>query len=118
MSSNAERPRMSPEETVALTHSLSQWLQRAGLTNAEAISGIAVDLADLLAAGENVRYRVAQLLELNPSQSGDASAALALAAEIEAYLFGELKDHLLSIESAWPGLLEHLDQLSPLGDGE
>ena len=109
---------MSPEETVALTHSLSEWLRQVGLTNADTISGVAVDLADLLAAGENVRYRVSQMLNLDPRRPGDASAALALAAEVEAYLFGELKDHLLSVESAWPGLLEHLDGLSPPEDEE
>lgn len=104
---------MSPTETVALTHALTRWLRKAGVSDDHVVADLAVDLADIVAAGQAVRDAVEGLLRQDPRNAGEAGAALALVGDMEAQLFGEMKDHLNSLESAWPVLLERLDKLSP-----
>ncbi len=100
------------ERNVAMTHALTEWLRSAGLGEHPKRADLAVDLADILTAAEAVREDVEALLTLKPTVPGEADTALTMAAAIEAQLFGELKGHLQSLESAWPSLLERLDELS------
>lgn len=113
-SSRSERVRRNVE----MTHILTEWLQRAGLSDHPNRADLAVDLADILAAAEMVRESVEALLKLNPTMPDEADSALTIAAAIEAQLFGEIKGHLGSLEVAWPVLLERLDQLSPNNEEE
>lgn len=106
---------MSPRETVALTHALGQWLRKAAVGDDAIVADLAVDLADIIAAGEFVREAVDELLRHDPLDPREADAALTLAAEMEAQLFGEMREHLSSLEIVWPKLLTRLDELSPEG---
>jgi hypothetical protein len=106
------------KQNVALAHSLTEWLGIAGLGDHPKRADLAVDLADILTAAELVREGVDALLRLNPSVPSDADSALTLATGMEAQLFGELKNHVRSLERAWPALVERLDQVSSGLDSE
>lgn len=103
----------SAARTIALTHNLRNWLQGARLDEEPASTDLAVGLADFVAAAARAQDRVEALLKLDPAVPGQADEALTLAAELEAYLFTEIKSQLERLEAAWPRLLERLDKLSP-----
>lgn len=104
---------MSPSETVRLTHALTEWLRKAGVGDDGVIADLSVDLADIIAAGHAVHHSVDELLRQDPLDPAQAGRALSLAGDLEAQLFGEMKDHLATLEVAWPALLARLDKLSP-----
>jgi hypothetical protein len=104
--------------TVALTHQISQWLQRSGVTG-EPMSGLPVDLADALAAAERVRTLLDELLRLDMAQVSQAEKALAIAADMEAQISSELLPHVTSLERVWPSVVEGLgERVSNNGDEE
>ena len=98
--------------TVALTHEISQWLQKSGAT-AGPLTGLPVDLADALAAADRIRSSLGQLLRLNPREASQAEEVLALAADIEAQISSELLPHVAALEAAWPGVVEALGEHVP-----
>ena len=103
--------------TVALTHRISQWLQRSGVTG-EPLSDLPVDLADSLAAAERTQALLEELLCLDATQASQAERALALAAEIEAQISSELLPHVTSLEGVWPAVVELLSSRVPDNEGE
>jgi hypothetical protein len=108
----------SSKQVVALTRRIDRWLLAAGVHNAKRRSGMAVDLADLFAAATAARRALLRLLNLDPAKVAGAERGLALATEIEAWLFTELKDHSRSLERDWPMIVRKLAEASePLTRG-
>ena len=90
----------SEDPAVALTDRLGGWLKAADCVNEPMRTDIAVGLADVLAAARRVQSGVEALLAVDPRNAADADRALSIAAELEAYLFGEMRSHLESLENA------------------
>lgn len=104
------------KKVVQLTHRIDRWLLSAGVTSARRRSGMAVDLADLLAAAAESERGLNRLLRTTPSTPTGADRALSIAAEMEAWLFTELEDHLRSLEREWAKLLPLLAKKARVPD--
>jgi hypothetical protein len=97
---------------IRLTSRIDRWLLSAGIRSARQRSSMAVDLADLLAAAAESRKGLNRLLKTNPSTADGAERALVIAAEMEAWMFTELKEHLRSLEQSWTKLLPFVEKKS------
>jgi hypothetical protein len=94
------------QQHVALTGRVSEWLRQAGVSDADARATLAVGLVDSLAAAQHVAADLERMLELNPSKPVEADSALQLAANMHAWLFTELKDHVAEMEAVWEEAFE------------
>ena len=99
----------TPADTVALTNRVTKWLQRAGVSDEDRRVTLAVGIADSLSAAVHVAKHVERMLASDPITIDGAETALTAASGIEAWLFGELKDHLLELEECWES--EIIDRL-------
>lgn len=99
-------------QVMALTRRIDRWLLAAGVSNAKRRSSMAVDLADLFAAATAARRGLNRLLNLDPAKALGAERGLAIATEIEAWLFTELKNHSRSLERDWPMIVRTLAEAS------
>lgn len=100
------------EQNVDLTRRLREWLNRAGIDEERTQSAVAVDAADIVAAGEKVAELLETMMRADPESPDGADRALTAATEIEVQLFTELKSHLQTLQKAWPKVLERLDAAS------
>ena len=107
MSSSGFRWPQTPMETVALSNRVTKWLQRAGVSDEDRRVTLSVGIADSLAAAVHVANAVERMLAADPISTEGASMALTAACDIEAWLFGELKDHLLEMEECWEAEIIH-----------
>ena len=95
------------EQHVALTGRVSDWLRRAGVQEPDARATLAVGLVDSLAAARRIAADLESLLKLDPNQPAQADEALQLAANMHAWLFTELKDHVAEMEQVWEPAFEN-----------
>lgn len=99
-------------QVLAFTRRIDRWLLAAGVRNAKRRSSIAVDLADLFAAATTAKRGLNRLLRLDPASVSGADRGLAIATELEAWLFTELKNHSRSLEREWPKIVRALAEAS------
>lgn len=95
---------------VEYTKSIDAWLRRVGLRDEDTVAQAAVDIADLLHAASDVRDLLGQLMAQDLKNQKAADEALQLAVNIEIQLFSELKDHLESLQQAWPKVVQELER--------
>jgi hypothetical protein len=62
---------------------------------------VAIDLADVLYAGQRADEILSELLTLNLEDPSGRDRAADLTAELHAWLFGEMKHHLEQLEANW-----------------
>lgn len=100
------------DKVVLLTSRIDRWLLSAGVRGAKERASMSVDLADLLAAAAESGRGLQRLLKTDPSTTDGAERALTIAAEMEAWMFTELKNHLRSLERSWARLLPLVEKRS------
>jgi len=101
-------------ETVALTHRLTLWLERAGISEGEQRATLAVGLADVLAAAVRTAESVDKLLATDPTAIRGADDALTETGIMQAWLFTEMSSHLEEMAPLWESVLqETLGRLLP-----
>lgn len=96
-------------DDVALARKVSRWLQATGVLATE----MSVDLVDIISAARSVQADLDELLKLDVTQPEQADAALDLLGRLHAWLFTEIKHHVLQLEKRWPELEERVAALSP-----
>ena len=88
-------------EHVAFAGELSRWIQRAGVTDPEAISDFAVGFADILNASASASRVLEELIDIDPKESVGADAALTKLAYLHALFITEIKAHAEDLERRW-----------------
>ena len=88
-------------EHVAFAANLARWIERAGVTDDEAIGDLAVGFADTLAAAAAAGPVLEELLTLDPRTAEGADRALEKLGYLHALLISEAKYHLEDLERRW-----------------
>ena len=104
-------------EHVAFAGELSRWIERAGVTDSEAIGDLAVGFADILNASASASRVLEELIALDPNESVGAEAALTKLGYLHALFITEIKAHAEDLERRWDTLEECLGARVPV-DGE
>jgi hypothetical protein len=94
------------DEQVAFTNRIASWLANAGVDDLDRRATLAVGLADVVHASRVAAVDLMGMLQEDLSVQNSADRASQRAGRISAYLFGELKDHLLAIEALWEEEIE------------
>ena len=93
---------------VAFAGELARWIERAGVTDAEAVGDLAVGFADILFAAATASRELEALIALDPTASAGAEAALAKLGYLHALFLTEIKPHVEDLERRWEMLEECL----------
>jgi hypothetical protein len=99
------------DKHVELVRSLESFFRAIGF-DSEGTTDVATDLADILYAATDAHRLVDGMLAADIENADDAKGLLQMAADIDVQLFTELKDHLESLEQAWPGVLDAVERLA------
>jgi hypothetical protein len=89
---------------VAFAGELARWIERAGVTDADAIGDLAVGLAHILNSYANAKRGVEELIALDPNESAGADAALTKLGYLHALFITEIKAHAEDLERRWDTL--------------
>lgn len=111
--SDESEGREQARKVIAATNRISVWLTQAGVTDTDRRVTLAVGLADLISAAQVVETQLNEMLSEDVRDPAAADRALANACAISAWLFTELKDHLLELEEIWEPEVE--TRLAALG---
>jgi hypothetical protein len=98
---------------VAFAAALSRWLERAGLSDGEAVADLAVGMADVLNAAGRAAVELDALLALDPSEPAGADAALTRLGYLHALFLSEMTGHLDDLARRWESLEERLLLTAP-----
>jgi hypothetical protein len=93
---------------VAFAGRLARWVERAGVTDGEAIGDLAVGFADILDAAARARPELDALLELDPRDPAGADQALTHLGYLRALFVGEIKSHADDLANRWTQLEDRL----------
>jgi hypothetical protein len=95
---NPPRDHSASDQHVAFAGELSRWIERAGVTEADAVGDLAVGFADIVQAAATASRELEALIALDPTDSAGADAALAKLGYLRALFITEIKSHAEDLE--------------------
>ena len=101
------------DQHVAFAGELARWIERAGVTEADAVGDLAVGFADILHASATASRELDELIVLDPTDSVGADAALTKLGYLRALFITEIKYHAQDLERRWDTLEECLAARAP-----
>jgi hypothetical protein len=91
---------------VAFADELGRWIQRAGVSDSDAIADLAVGMADILNASARAACELEAMLRLDPTTASGADAALTRIGYLHALYLTEILEHAQELARRWPLLEE------------
>ena len=104
--SDSEHDRREAAIAVDLANRFRDWWTRAGLTDGEQLSDVAVGFADMITAARAAREALEFMLTRDPTSEAGADDALSVLGYLHALYFTEMQTHMSDLEHHWDSMME------------